>query len=388
MKLKRRPEDFRVTEVTDLSVASSGAFALYRLSKRGIGTPEAVDVILRHWKLPRSRLAYGGLKDRHAETVQHLTIRRGPPRNFERANLTLEFLGRCDRPFGPADIRANAFEIVLRSLNAQALDAAAGAIDSVRRDGVPNYFDDQRFGSVGPSGDFIGTVWLKGGYERCLWLAFAEENSSDRSEEKAQKRILRENWGDFPECKRLLARSHRRSIVTFLADRPGDFRGAWARVNVQMRRLWLSAFQSELWNRMLAAQLRRSIERPQLFDVRLKTQSAPFFRELDQPIRATLQALALPMPSAKLKLEEGAVRDLAVQVVGDAGFEWRELRVRHPRDCWLSKAWRNAVVVPQEMSAESAEDELHQGRQKLTLKFALPRGSYATIVVKRLAAAG
>lgn len=384
MKLKRLPEDFRVTELTDVTPVASGSFALYRLTKRGIGTPEAIDALLRRLKLPRARVSYGGLKDRHAVTVQHLTIQRGPPRGLEQSNITLEYLGRCERAFTPADIRANAFEIVLRSLDSDALAVAMGAVDSVRRDGVPNYFDDQRFGSIGPSGEFIGAAWIKGNYERCLWLALAEEHPFDRSDEKREKQILRDHWGDFVECKRLLARSHRRSIVTFLADRPGDFRGAWARVNVDLRRLWLSAFQSELWNRLLATQLRRVCSPTQLFDVRLKTQSVPFFSDLDDPTRVALHPLQLPLPSARLKLDEGPLRALAEEVVRDAGLEWRELRVKYPRDSFFSKGWRSAVFVPQDVSAESADDELHAGRGKLSLKFVLPRGSYATIVVKRL----
>lgn len=384
MKLKRLPEDFQVTELTDVTPSAKGGLSLYRLTKRGIGTPEAIDALLRRWKLPRHRVSYGGLKDRHAVTIQHLTIQRGPTHGLQQENLSLEYLGRCDRPFTPAEIRANQFEIVLRSLDESALTAATGALDPVRRDGVPNYFDDQRFGSVGPSGEFIGAAWIKGNYERCLWLALAEEHPADRSDEKAQKRILRELWNQWPECKRQLARSHRRSIVTFLADRPGDYRGAWARLNVDLRRLYLSAFQSELWNRLLAAQLRQTCAPPQLYDVTLKTQSVPFFHELDDATRTAVQGLQLPLPSARLKLEGGPLQELAEQVVRDAGLEWRELRVKYPRDSFFSKGWRNAVSVPQELAAEQAEDELHAGRRKLTLRFILPRGSYATILVKRL----
>ncbi|MBL8851080.1 MAG: tRNA pseudouridine(13) synthase TruD [Planctomycetaceae bacterium] len=384
MKLKRLPEDFRVTELTDVVAGPKGGFSLYRLTKRGVGTPEAIDAILRRLKLPRHRVSYGGLKDRHAVTVQHLTIQRGPPRGMEQNGITLEYLGRCERAFTPADIRANGFEIVLRSLDADSLATAVAGVEDVRRDGVPNYFDDQRFGSIGPSGEFIGAAWIKGNYERCLWLALAEEHPFDRSDEKQEKRILRDSWGNFVECKRLLARSHRRSIVTFLADRPGDFRGAWARVNVDLRRLWLSAFQSELWNRLLAAQLRRDCAPAQLFDVQLKTQSVPFFRDLDEQARTMLQATELPLPSARLKLDEGPTRDLAEQVVRDAGLEWRELRVKYPRDSFFSKGSRSAVIVPQDMTAAGSSDDLHAGREKLSLRFVLPRGAYATIVVKRL----
>jgi tRNA pseudouridine13 synthase len=57
MKVKRLPEDFRVEELTDVRPGPAGEFALYRLTKSGLGTPEAVDAILRRWKLPRRRFS-------------------------------------------------------------------------------------------------------------------------------------------------------------------------------------------------------------------------------------------------------------------------------------------------------------------------------------------
>ena len=68
MKLKRLPEDFQVDERTAHQPAE-GPFALYRLTKRGLGTLEAVAAVGRRWKIPPGRIAWGGLKDRHAVTT-------------------------------------------------------------------------------------------------------------------------------------------------------------------------------------------------------------------------------------------------------------------------------------------------------------------------------
>jgi tRNA pseudouridine13 synthase len=195
---------------------------------------------------------------------------------------------------------------------------------------------------------------------------------------------LREHWGRWTELKAMLDRSHRRSIVTYLCDRPHDFRGAWARVNVDLRRLYLSAFQSELWNRILAAALRQACRPEQLFDVRLKTMTAAFFRELDDETRGRLRDLQLPLPSARLKLEPGPIRDLVDATLAEAGLTLRELRVKYPRDSFFSKGWRAAVVAPRDLHVAASDDELERGKRKLTLAFILPRGAYATIVVKRL----
>jgi tRNA pseudouridine13 synthase len=48
---------------------------------------------------------------------------------------------------------------------------------------------------------------------------------------------------------------------------------------------------------------------------------------------------------------------------------------------------RRAVVVPEDLAVEPAEpDDRYPGKLKATLRFFLPRGSYATMVIKGLAA--
>ena len=66
MKLKRQPEDFQVEELPLVAGGDRGRFALYRLTKRGMGTLEAIEAICRRWNLAGRRVSYGGLKDRHA----------------------------------------------------------------------------------------------------------------------------------------------------------------------------------------------------------------------------------------------------------------------------------------------------------------------------------
>lgn len=386
LKIKRLPEDFQVAELSEFS-ASGGPFALYRLSKRSLGTPEAIDEIIRRWHLPRPRLSYGGLKDRHAITQQYVTVRNGPRQNMSEKNLELCYLGQCDRHFTPHDIAGNRFTIVIRDLSEAGLAAAAQAADETARDGLPNYFDDQRFGSVGDSGEFIGRAWCRGDYERALWLALADPNPDDPHSEREQKRILSDNWGHWPECKQLLSRSHRRSVVTYLADKPPDrpdYRGAFARLKVDLRGLYLAAFQSFLWNRMLARILRREVPAENRVEVALKLDPVPFFTGLDDERRAFLQGTELPLPSARLHLEEGPVLALIEEVLTEVGLELRELRVKYPRDSFFSKGSRAAVIRVGTLLHESSADELYPNRYKLTLSFDLPRGAYATILVKRL----
>lgn len=386
MKIRRLAEDFEVTEVANV-VLTGGPQACYRLQKRGIGTPEAIDQILRKWGLQRRAISYGGLKDRHAITNQYVTIRNGPRKNLRLQHLHLEYLGQSPQPFGPGDIQGNRFRLVLRSMNSSSVEAALTAVADARRTGIPNYFDEQRFGSVTAEGEFIAAAWMKGDYERTLWLTFAAPSRFDRPADREQKEILRQHWGDWAFCKAALARSHRRSIITFLADRPGDFRGAWGRVRQDLRSLYLSAFQSYLWNQLLIAALRSTCPAESLREVPSRLGPLPFFHDLPSAQWLQLRELQLPLPTARQKLEPGPSQELVDRVLGELGWTLRELRVKYPRDSFLSKGWRAAVVPLPEIAAVSEADELDPGKLKLVLQFQLPRGSYATILVKRITAA-
>lgn len=390
MKLKRIPEDFQVDELSQVT-PKSGPFALYRLTKQSIGTPEVINSVVDRWKIPRRRISYGGLKDRHALTTQFVTVHHGPKKPMAQKSFELEYLGQVNRAFMASDIDGNRFAITLRDMSVEEVDRAQAAAEAVRRDGLPNYFDDQRFGSLGYSGEWIAKEWCQGNWERTLWLALADPHPDDRSSDKKQKAILRDLWGRWVECKQALDRSHRRSIVTFLADKEAagkmiDFRGAFCNLNVDLRGLYLSAFQSALWNRMLTRRLKQNAAPESIIPFNLKSGPACFvtsFLSESDPDPPPLEE-ELPLPSARGKLEEGPTLDLIHEIVAEEGLEKRQLRVKYPRDSFFSKSSRRTVIAVPDLEVQSADDELYPGRNKVKLVFELPRGSYATILVKRL----
>ena len=174
MKLKQSPDDFQVEELTDVAAGAEGPFALYRMEKRGWATPDAFAAVLRRWKLEGRRLSYGGLKDRHAATVQFFTLFHGPCRNLQHHDVRVEYLGQVREPYTSQHIRANRFRLVLRDIAAEERRAMEERLGQVAALGLPNYFDDQRFGSVTTEGgEFIGRLLVRGQFEAALRLALA-----------------------------------------------------------------------------------------------------------------------------------------------------------------------------------------------------------------------
>ncbi len=388
MKLRRLPEDFQVDEITQVT-PESGPFALYRLTKTSIGTPEAVGAIVEKWQIHRRRISYGGLKDRHAVTVQYLTIHNGPRKALRQNSFELEYLGQIRAPFTPAEIDGNRFQLVLRDMTTAEVEQAEAATAQVQQSGLPNYFDDQRFGSLGVSGEWIARAWCLGNWERALWLALADPHVNDPSSEKKQKQLLRDLWGKWPECQQQLDRSSRRSIVTYMSDKvkvgkDPDYRGALARISVDLRGLYLSAFQSALWNRLLTRYLENRCATDALRPFDLLSGRSVFPVHADPDAIAMVQDIELPLPCARMERPEGLIGDLLDSVLQEEQIELREIRVKYPRDSFFSKGLRRAIIHPTGLKCITADDELHAQRHKILLTFELPRGSYATILVKRL----
>jgi tRNA pseudouridine13 synthase len=384
MKLKCRPEDFRVEELPLTKASERGRYTFYCLTKRDIGTIEAIDAICRRWNLAGGCVSYAGLKDRHAWTTQFLTIAGGPSRLLKAREFELEPVGTLSRPYGPDQIRGNRFVLVLRDMSAGELGRAGVELAALDREGLPNYFDDQRFGSVGFSGQFIAHAWLLGDYERALKLALAEANPFDRKGVKAQKALLRDLWGRWAEAKARLERSSTRSIVTYLVDHPTDHRGAFARMRRELRRLYFSAFQSHLWNAILGRLIDRVARPEQRVPIELKTGTLPFHRGLEPEQIETLTQTAIPLPCARTDPPAGLLGESVAQVLAPFQLTWPELKIRHLKDVFFSKGSRASVVFPQNLRHATRDDELHPRRLALELSFELARGSYATILVKRI----
>ncbi len=384
MKLKCLPEDFRVEEVSLVRADGAGRYTFYRLTKQDLGTIEAVEAICRRWNLASRRVSYAGLKDRHARTVQYLTIADGPRRSINTTKFDLEPIGRLDHAYTSRDLGGNRFELVLRGMTEGEIARALAEIETIPRVGLPNYFDDQRFGSVGYSGDFVAHAWLLGQHERALRLALAEPNPYDRAAVKSEKALLRSHWGNWTEAKALLPRSSARSIVTYLVDHPTDFRGAFARLRRELRTLYFSAFQSHLWNLVLARWLESSAGAEQLVPVVLKVGTFPFPRQMDPEQVGLLSRMMLPLPSARSPLPEGRLGEIIVNLLQGFGLAWSDLRIKHLKDVFFSKGARLCLFFPEGLEFTAIEDALHLGRRALRLSFALSKGSYATILVKRL----
>ncbi len=382
MQIKAKPEDFVVYEVADIHPEGRGEYALYRLKKRGLTTWDVLGEIARRLRLRQDAIGYGGLKDRHAVSYQFVTIPRGPKKDLRGQGWHLEYLGQVSFPMSKARLKGNLFEITVRQVELSE-EELAREVEAVRQFGVPNYFDEQRFGSVRHRQGFAAREAVLGNFERALYLLLVEGSQYEYRRTERFRECLRRNWPRVGPCLELAPSPWEKRLVEFLAShRPSKrtFKRAFSLVDSEYLLMLAHAYQAYLWNEILKLYL----ERRGLVHFRLPYLLGEFFfyQELSPEVREELSALRLPLPSPRLKLAPDW-RELYEAVLSREGIPGLS-RLRTLVKGFIFKTYpREALVFPGDLSYEILKGGEAPSRD-VRLRFFLPKGSYATLVLKRI----
>jgi len=381
MKLKVRPEDFRVEERLNLRLKRAGAYSVYRLEKRFWNTLDVIRHLEQHHGL--RHIARAGLKDRYSLSTQYLSIPGKGPHAIAEKNYSLRLAGMADEPVRREILLGNSFQVMLRALTADEARAILSTLPQVDRFGFPNYYDEQRLGSARHGRGFIARKLIDGHFNGALKLWLASPSAADDSHLRQTKAALERNWGDWPRCLELVP-SEARPAIERLCRRPKDFKGAVYLIPRTLLEIFIGAYQAWFWNEIMAAVLADLKVRLRPLEYSLGTLA--FYDELTPPQGKYLHKLVIPAPGPDAEYASERVARITNEVLAREGLGLRDLEPKFRIRGVFFKAYeRNALVRPERLKASVPEpDELYPGRRKVLLSFFLPAGSFATILVKRL----
>jgi len=389
MRVKFFVEDFVVQEVLDNLPAKGGRYAVYRAQKQGLTTLELQNRLAAALGLSRSAVKFPTLKDKKAVTVQFGTARGGGPLRLKGQGFTAERVGWLNRPLSPADVTGNRFTATLRDLSPKEAAHVRDRLAEVARWGLPNYFDEQRFGSRLADGEFPGRLILRRDEGGALQAYLARQQAGDPAAVRAFKAFAAKHWGDWDAIfERAPRPSNYRSVLTYLRDHPDDVRRALNLITPRVLSLYLAAYQSFLWNRLAGQYLRTVLETEGVLGatVEIAGQELPLYHQLPEDLLASLMVLKLPLLHHRVRPEATAIAPLIEAILKEESFCAHDLKARVLKKAYLTKGSRALLLMPQDLTWEAAEADDHfQKRLKLKLRFFLPRGSYATLLLKGIA---
>ncbi len=384
MRLKTIPEDFRVRELLQWPDVPNGDYVVHLLHKEKLSTPEALSMLVREADVERSAIAYAGLKDRQAVTDQYVTIERRAV-EVRLPNLRVQPVGTTDRPITSRLSGGNAFTIVVRDLVPHRAALLRRSLPSLVKTGFPNYFDDQRFGCLRHGQGFPMRSVLLGDFERALQQFVAEPSAVAITGDVKLKRTLQLRWRDWEACARIARGPAYESLFQHLLAHPDDFRGALEHVPLRLRVIQAFAYQSFLWNRAISRLLRGGVNSAQR--LRLSTLAGDLlaWKYLAPEREDKLKVMRTPLYGPDGDGGSEPFRR-AMQEELDAAGLTRDDFVRNavPGMIWKEEP-REVLIKPADVADVRIEpDDINHGQVKVTLQFALPRGAYATMLIKRL----
>jgi len=383
MKLRVKNEDFRVDEVSTINIESTGPYAVYELKKAGWNTLDSLARAARALGVPHSIFSYGGRKDRHALTTQVVTARSNRDLSIDHEGCTLTFLGRSSRPMGPDLIKSNKFEITLRSMSNEEVSTVDQREYFVSRFGCPNFFDDQRFGSMDSRRGFVAERILKRHWRGAVDLFLTAHSKDESAEQRERREFYAANWDDWASLARGAKAQFEHDMIRELNQKPPNYLGALQAIPAPDLSLLFAAYQAYVWNEML----RRYLGRLEIPLGQYPGDAGPylFYAGLSDSQFEKLRALQIPTAGSKITSQDPEVEVLYDSVLLEKGLDRGDFNLRRLRQAYFKSVQRAAIVIPQGFSLDEAEaDETYEGRLKMTLKYDLPRGAYGTMVVKAL----
>lgn len=384
MKLKQLPEDFKVEELNELKPSKEGEYKLYLLEKKSLETFSLLNYLSRKNRIPIQEFGIAGLKDRHAITKQYLTI----PKIYEIStlkenNFNLTFLGYVPEKLKLGDLKGNKFEITVRDVKKGELEGVYKKAETIEQTGVPNYFDSQRFGSA-INKEFIAKHLIRKEYEQAVKIYLAQSTRFESSKIKKEKTQILQNWKNLEKTE---IKSPTLKPVVEEYKKTKNWLEAYKRIPSKLREIMISAYQSYLWNECVKRALIAKIDKKKIYTIDYSLGKLIFYKNLTEK-----EARNIPETFKTINENtnsKGFEQDIINNVLNKEGITIKEFDIKKQTGNFFTTYERKTLLKPANFTiSQPKTDEINdRGRKnkyKITLSFTLPKGSYATMITKRV----
>lgn len=341
-QIKEEFSDFRVDEELGFEPTGAGEHLYLRVRKTNLSTTQAARRLAETTGVALRDVGYSGMKDRRGECTQWFSLKlpaAGEPSlaGFENPQLTVLETQRNQRKLRVGTHRHNHFRLLLRNCQGSAQEFEQ-RLEGLRAHGVPNYFGAQRFGREMSNIDQVVALFAQelqgdGGRARRGMLYSAAR--AYLFNQVLSERIAAGNWSRYLE-----------GDVLNLDDTDRCFvvpEGGWDD-SLQQR---LDSFDIHL-SGPLAGTVRAA-------DKYCSRQQAAALEQ------AVLARFPLLVDGLKARGLEAARRPLRYRV-RDLAWRWRE----------------------EDRAGDRVQDREQDGIKHLALDFVLPRGAYATSLLREV----
>ena len=398
-RLRATPQDFVVEEIPKppSKAQGPGKYTIATLRATNWETNRLVGELGKRLGISRKGIYFTGTKDKRAVKTQQMAILASEEkvRGLQLPGVEVLDTFRADRAPKLGDLLGNRFDIVVRELAVDAGEAEArcaaveGELAAVG--GVPNFFGIQRFGALRPVTHVVGERIVRGDFEGAVMAYVGAPQQGEPAEAfEARKQIEEER--DFGKALTYFPSqlTFERVLLAHLAESPGDYVGALRKLPLNLVTMFVYAYQSQLFNRIVSARLATegTLKTVHVGDLLVPVDEAGVpdhdtvlpvrAQNLEKCSRQVSKGRAAPTGlvfGLEAPFAEGPAGEIERRVVAEANIE-RQAFATPTMPELASFGQRRALVVHAGDYLRSVEGEA------VRMTFRLPKGSYATCLLR------
>lgn len=421
--LRQEKEDFKVEEVLvdgsqaniekvkpnpALSTSSSrGRFLLCILVKRNWDTFIALRKIAKELQIDQSNIQIAGIKDAKAVTAQYVTVENASTEDISKVNIKdieLRPIGYFHQPICTFYLLGNNFTIKIRKVETsqdkikKILTQTTNEIEEMG--GIPNFYGHQRFGTKRAITHLIGRALVTRNLEEAAMLFLAKPSPYEHPESRQARDQLQQDQ-DFNRALRNFPVQLRfeRIMLMHLAKKPNDFTGAFRKLPIKLRLLFVQAWQSFLFNRFLSARIKKGVSLAEAkegdYVVNVERSGLPMIQtgkivnevnldQINSLIQLRKMKVALPIVGFKQRLSEGVMGELEKQILIEESVEKEGFSVRDMPELGARGELRTTICPIRNLKSTLLNTIAVQDCIQVELEFMLLRGSYATVLLREI----
>nr|MDO8081534.1 tRNA pseudouridine(13) synthase TruD [Candidatus Freyarchaeota archaeon] len=422
--LRKRWEDFVVEEITpqkdiitalgskaqtnssnsDYGSEEEGEYSVFTLERHAMYDAfEALSKIARSLGVGVKRLSYAGVKDKRAVTTQRVSAWRVDPERLKQLNikgLYIRDIHRGKNAVGLGDLWGNRFSITVREINLEMSEAEERVKQTCREiedlGGVPNFFGYQRFGIQRPLSHLVGIKLLKKEFREAAMLFLAEAYPLEGEDAQEARNYLSEKEdfaGAFEKFPRRL--TYERMMLKHLSLHPNDIIGAFRRLPRGLLKMFIHAVQSYLFNRILSLRYNSgfplnsavpgdivtSIDSISPNDYTLVTEET--VSRINEEINSERLGVSIPLIGYDSTLPTNRPGECVEKILREEELNPSMFRLQSIPEMSSRGMFRLILLKVYDLKVlDIGNDEYSENAIKLTVSFSLPKGSYATIVLR------
>jgi tRNA pseudouridine13 synthase len=401
-KLRTIPRDFIVREISQYPPRKEkGGFTIATVTEENWETNTLINELANRLHISRRRISFAGTKDKRAQTTRLMSFYNVPLEkllSMNIQNLVMKDVYYSDHPVSIGDLRGNRFEVTIRDIDRKIrlyhLQDVVTCIDE--HNGFPNFYGIQRFGAIRPITHVVGSHLVNDDFENAVMSYLGCPVNNEDIETRQFRKYLEETH-DFPGALELCPRHlhFERALLHKLVVSPHDFVSALKQLPKNLLTMFIYAYQSYLFNKMLSQRLLRGLplDRAVAGDIVLPIRKGSIdttgilVREknrekVNKQVAKGKAYVSGVLVGSESEFAEGEMGEIEHEIVDQEKIEQRDFIIPEIPFISSSGSRRSLLASVKNLMYTVRPDDLHNKRLSVVLRFELRKGSYATALLR------